>query len=179
MGLIPLIPHLTHLWEKQFPHPYQIWLDYDMHWLRKCDIVYRFPGESNGADKEVEEARRLNIPVVFSLEDLRAQTYVRNDEYAARSIVQEAHDIVHGARHEAYGHPVDDLGRTGRLWAAILGIPEITAEQVALCMVGLKISRECNKHGRDNLVDSAGYLLCIDKIVNERARRGATDAKNG
>lgn len=67
-GLVPFVPHLTMLWDAISPHPYADWLAYDLHWLRVCHAVLRLPGESNGADKECEEAERLGIPVFHSLD---------------------------------------------------------------------------------------------------------------
>lgn len=69
-GYVPFVPHLTHLWHTVSPKPYPFWLDQDMHWLRVCDVVLRFGGESSGADAEVAEAKRLGIPVVCSLDEL-------------------------------------------------------------------------------------------------------------
>lgn len=87
------------------------------------------------------------------------------------SVLAEAERLIHGPRQEAYSHPLDDLGCTGRIWGAILGMPDIPAETVALMMVGLKMSRESRRHLRDNLVDAAGYAGCIEMIHDERARR--------
>ena len=56
------------------------------------------------------------------------------------TILEEAQRIVYGDRGENYGHPFEDFSRTAKIWSAILEI-EITPEQVALCMVGLKIGR--------------------------------------
>ena len=43
---------------------------------------------------------------------------------------------------------------------------DLDARDVALFMVAVKLSRQVNKHGRDNLVDAAGYLetlrMCED-----------------
>lgn len=89
------------------------------------------------------------------------------------SILEEARRLVHGDRGESYGHPVDDFSRTGRIWGAILGIPDVTAEQVALCMAAVKISREVNQPKRDNRVDIAGYAETLDMVV---ARRGGQEA---
>ena len=85
------------------------------------------------------------------------------------TITEEAQRLVGGDRQADYGHPIEDFTRTGRMWAAILGLPEVSAEQVALCMVGVKISREVNRPKRDNRVDGVGYLLCLDRIRNRRA----------
>ena len=83
------------------------------------------------------------------------------------SILAEAERLVTSSRNDDYGHPADDLGRAAKIWSAILGI-EVTAKQVALCMVGVKLSREINKPKRDNLVDGAGYLLCADMVEGKR-----------
>jgi len=62
-GYTPYIPHLTHFWHMVCPRPYDFWLDYDNEWLKLCDAIYRIPGESSGADKEVKLATQLGIPV--------------------------------------------------------------------------------------------------------------------
>jgi len=54
------------------------------------------------------------------------------------------------------------------MWAAILGIPEVTPEQVGLCMVAVKISRQVNKAKRDNLVDICGYAETLHLIQEKR-----------
>ena len=86
------------------------------------------------------------------------------------SILDEAKRIVHGERGENYGHPFEDFSRTAKIWSAILG-KDITPEQVALCMVGLKISREVNRPKRDNIVDGAGYFETLDMVKKERKRK--------
>ncbi len=86
------------------------------------------------------------------------------------TILQEALDLTTGDRQESYGHPLDDFTKTANMWAVIIGAP-VSAEQVALCMVALKISRELHAPKRDNLVDGAGYFNCLDMLREERARR--------
>lgn len=90
------------------------------------------------------------------------------------SILQEAEHLVHGQRGVDYGHPLDDFSKTALIWQAILGI-HVTPEQVGLCMVGVKISRQCNRPKRDNLVDGAGYFETVNMIGIERARRAVGD----
>lgn len=62
-GFAPFVPHLTHFWHILSPRPYEFWLDLDFEYLRCCDAVLRLPGESSGADREVELAKSLGIPV--------------------------------------------------------------------------------------------------------------------
>ena len=69
-GMIPFIPHLSHFWDLQCPHPYEFWIDQDNEWLKVCDAVYRFSGDSVGADREVKLAESLSIPVFYSLTEL-------------------------------------------------------------------------------------------------------------
>lgn len=80
------------------------------------------------------------------------------------TVLEEAARIVDSDRQEAYGPPDVDLARTGRIWGAILGTPDIPAATVALMMVGVKMSRQVHRPARDNLVDGCGYLRCIEKI---------------
>ena len=91
----------------------------------------------------------------------------------SESILEEAQRLVHGDRQSAYGHPLDDFTRTAAIWSAILEVP-VTAEQVGLCMIGVKISRQCNAPRRDNMTDAAGYAATVQMVVEERDRRGVT-----
>lgn len=69
-GLVPFVPHLTHLWHTVSPKDYEIWLAYDLEWLLKCDAVLRLPGASKGADGEVTYAERRGIPVFYHMASL-------------------------------------------------------------------------------------------------------------
>lgn len=71
-GHHPFIPHLTHFWHLICPGPYEQWLAIDLEWLPLCQVVVRLPGDSSGADNEVEVAKKLGIPV-YTLEEVLAQ----------------------------------------------------------------------------------------------------------
>ncbi len=64
-------------------------------------------------------------------------------------------------RHQIYGHPEDNFRRVADLWSVILD-HSITVEDVALCLIALKIARltESPNH-RDSMVDIAGYAACL------------------
>jgi hypothetical protein len=62
-GIAPFIPHMTHFWHTMSPKPYEEWLDIDRQFLATCHAVFRFPGESTGADAECHLAETLGIPV--------------------------------------------------------------------------------------------------------------------
>lgn len=92
-----------------------------------------------------------------------------------QSCLEEADEIVNGARQSSYGHPLDNWTKTAQIWSAILGIT-VSPEQALLCMVGVKLAREAHLPKRDNLVDIAGYTKCIELVIDEREVRKAHSA---
>lgn len=68
---VPLVPHLTGIWHMISPKPYEQWLALDLAHMARCDVVFRFGGQSSGADAEVAKAQANNQPVVFSEGELR------------------------------------------------------------------------------------------------------------
>ena len=94
-----------------------------------------------------------------------------------QEIADYALSLVTGNRQDDYGHPLDDFTKAGKIWEAILGIP-VSAEQVALCMVGVKIAREVNRQKLDNAVDGIGYFLTLTMVQQERAERERQNNQN-
>lgn len=88
---------------------------------------------------------------------------------------EEASRLVNGARQDNYGHPLDNFTGTAGIWNGILhkklNAP-LTAEDISLCMVGVKLSRETHVPKRDNIVDAHGYLMTYAMVQDERKRRG-------
>ena len=82
------------------------------------------------------------------------------------TLATDAIRLVTGDRQAAYAHPKVNFQRIANLWSIILDV-DITAEQVALCMIQVKIAREMNRHTRDNLVDIIGYTLTLDTCQEE------------
>lgn len=66
---VPLVPHLTVLWDTVFPHPYEDWMRLDFNMIERCDAVFRLQGESPGADREVEHAIGLRLAMFGRHED--------------------------------------------------------------------------------------------------------------
>ena len=91
-----------------------------------------------------------------------------NHSYMTDSVLEEADHIVSVDRQKDYGHPYDDYTKVAKIASVIFGI-EATAEQCAMFMIGVKMSRQLNKHKRDNLVDMAGYVKVLDMIIERRA----------
>lgn len=75
--------------------------------------------------------------------------------------LREAAGIINGDRNKQYGAPEDNFERTAKIWSVILGV-EISNEDVAMMMVGLKVARYASKSGYqpDTWVDIAGYAGC-------------------
>lgn len=76
--------------------------------------------------------------------------------------LSEAANIVAGQRDEQYGAPEDNFERIAKIWSVILST-EITEEDVAMMMVGLKVARYVNKKSgfqSDTWIDIAGYAAC-------------------
>lgn len=112
------------------------------------------------------------LTTLGGLEDHMVTVHNYADPWSPKreTITAEAERLVLGDRQDDYGHPADDFARTGRIWAAILGVDQITPEQVALCMVGVKLSREVNLPKRDNRVDAIGYMLTAE-LIHQRAEQ--------
>lgn len=82
------------------------------------------------------------------------------------TVMARADSLINGDRQQTYGDASEDFTRTGKMWAAILGIPEITPTQVALCMVALKVGRLCESPThQDSWVDSVGYIALGAEIA--------------
>lgn len=67
-GYVPHVPHLCHLWHLLCPRDIDFWYEQGLCWVEVCDCLLRLPGESAGADLEVERAQELGITVYWSVE---------------------------------------------------------------------------------------------------------------
>lgn len=86
--------------------------------------------------------------------------------------LREAARITTQDRNANYGGPEENFTRTAKIWSVILG-QEITNEQVAMMMVGLKMARFAHGSGfqPDTWIDIAGYAGCgyeVGKIASEQ-----------
>ena len=82
------------------------------------------------------------------------------------TLAADAVQAVTGPRQRDYAHPKVNFQRIANLWSVILDV-NITPEQVALCMIQVKVAREMNRHTRDNLVDLIGYTLTLDACLED------------
>lgn len=163
------------------------WAEYmhaDLIMLLESDGIVLLPGWENSEGAKLEysvakaiglefyEAQKLNDEwVIVSLWDEPEGGHTIPPEMPemrdAETIDQEARRLVYGERAKVYGHPRGDFDKIAGIWAAILGTP-VTAEQVAVCMAGLKLARLASSPNfRDSQVDVIGYILCLARLQED------------
>ena len=72
-------------------------------------------------------------------------------------VLHLAGDLINGDRHTDYGEAYANHARIALIWEVILN-QKIEPEQVALCMLGVKVARLVNDiHKADSWIDIAGY----------------------
>ena len=79
------------------------------------------------------------------------------------NILEEANRLVTGEKAKDYGSVQVACDRIAQMWSVILD-KTVHPNQVALCMIALKIVREMNGHKRDSLVDIAGYAWVAQQL---------------
>ena len=72
-------------------------------------------------------------------------------------------------RYGVYGNPRRNMIRTAELWTSYLG-HEITAHDVAMCMILLKASRASVAHHPDNYEDIRGYSEIAEGLGDSRGQ---------
>lgn len=71
------------------------------------------------------------------------------------------------AREDQYGAPAQLFAEIAKIWTVILSF-EVEPEQVALCMVGVKLARlSHNWSHADSIKDVAGYAAILSQLVSE------------
>lgn len=77
----------------------------------------------------------------------------------------EQRDAILDEREKQWGNAKTTHERIATVWSGILGVP-VRADQVALCMVGMKLVRaEINPSDPDSLIDARGYAAIAAEIV--------------
>lgn len=72
-GMFPYVPHLTLLWHMVAPQEdVEYWYAFDLNAIDHADVLLRMEGRSTGADREVEYAESVGVPVVYSFGELLA-----------------------------------------------------------------------------------------------------------
>ncbi len=84
--------------------------------------------------------------------------------------LKKAMEIVEGQRAIDYGDKTKNHENIAKLWSAFLDV-EISAHDVAICMLLMKIARLKNAHTDDCYVDMAGYSAIAGEIEHQTIER--------
>ena len=85
------------------------------------------------------------------------------------NILEEANKIVNLRSEEKermYGPFSEGMERAAKIASGCTG-KDLTAEDMYMCLVALKLSRESFKHKKDNLLDAVAYLGALDNYIDE------------
>jgi len=95
----------------------------------------------------------------------------------AQELASRAISIVTEGRRATYGAPEDNFEDIARLWTVIFR-KEITAEDVALAMIVMKVARMMKTPDHeDSVVDIIGYALCLARVTFKR--KSDAEGKSG
>ena len=159
--------------------PRSSYLRADIALLIQCEAVAMLPGweHSRGARLEYLLAHELGMCVIDArtlepLPSVPVSVCVADQPANVETILDEAQRLTSGDRDAAYGPPAEDFLRTARIWSGVLAKKlkpdaQIAPMEVALCMIGVKLARQTNRHKRDNLVDIAGYARTAAMVAGE------------
>ncbi len=164
--------------------PRALYLRADMVMLAQCEAIALLPGweDSRGASLEYTVARELGCAVLDAVtlrpvEDAPTPTIDFHrlrlvEPKQSESILDEAKRITEGTRRAEYGAPADDFARAAQMWTGILAHKlrdgqHVTAMDIPLCMIAIKLARQTHRHKRDNLVDIAGYARTAAMVAGD------------
>lgn len=82
----------------------------------------------------------------------------------AKATFDRAYSLISGNRRDAYGDVHSSFARIALTWSGVLGVT-VTAQQVALCMIALKLCREANRHKQDSIDDMCGYAGLLAELA--------------
>ena len=89
-------------------------------------------------------------------------------------LLHRAQKLIQGDRQQEYGDKLQNFSQIAMIWQGILAAKlspgqTLTADDVALCMIGVKIARLAKTpHHKDSILDVAGYAGCMDILQTER-----------
>tara|TARA_R110002012_G_scaffold13629_1_gene57921 strand:- start:16497 stop:16775 length:279 start_codon:yes stop_codon:yes gene_type:complete len=85
------------------------------------------------------------------------------------NILEEANKIVNLRSEEKermYGPFSEGMERAAKIASGCTG-KDLTAKDMYMCLIALKLSRESYTHKQDNLLDAVAYLGALDNYIKE------------
>jgi len=94
LGHAPFLPHLFYYLEQHaalvgIHVSYEEWMELDMKWLRRC-AAFIYLGSSPGADRELVESKKLDLPAFNSVEAFAS--WIKADYAFKPGVSREVHD---------------------------------------------------------------------------------------
>jgi hypothetical protein len=80
-----------------------------------------------------------------------------------KTILEEAAEIVAGARHQDYRHARESFAKIATI-ATVLTGKDLSPQDCCKVLMAVKLTRESFQHKRDNLVDLCGYAHLLQEI---------------
>jgi hypothetical protein len=96
-------------------------------------------------------------------------------EIEKKPLLQRANELIGGERQADYGNKLQNFSQIAMLWQGALATKlapgqVLTAEDVAVCMIQVKIARLAKQPDHeDSILDVAGYAGCYEALQLERA----------
>jgi hypothetical protein len=158
-------------------------IDRTPHGLAPAGFMEWATKRAAGVTQEIPSLKKDDVDLIAAMAGVPVDDHfvdiMKNVAEVAKpkSILQEADAVAGESRSRDYGHPHINHRRIAAIWNVVaeqyLKSP-LTPRVVALMMIGLKLAREVNTKKRDNLVDMAGYIKCVDMIDEhiEKASNG-------
>lgn len=87
LGHEPIAPVLSHYVDQRHPASYERRLQWCLAMVGVSDVLLRLPGDSDGADREVAEARRLGKPVVHGISEIAPYKFIYASELCAHEFI--------------------------------------------------------------------------------------------
>lgn len=190
MGHVPFVPHILYYWHKKFPRPEEYWLEHDLAFLYKCDVLVRLSGESAGADKEVALFRSLGKPTI----DITVEP--TNGTFSEKALSDAIEDVVKwyfvtgGATGGATGGESDPTGKAAHEPGSKLdaGKAPIVSGVLQYFPRAIKAVAEVSAHGMEKYT-WMGWKTVEDGIrryndaegrhIIDEAMHGTVDTKSG
>jgi hypothetical protein len=146
-------------------------INYDPEWVAQVKTKPSTMKKKKSGNQELREKDPMFTPAhqayIASLKDRIAEMESHLSGKPGNSILSEAEHLTTRDRNDSYGHPSHDYGRVSAAFNSLTG-HRLTTEDAILFMVCVKLAREAYKPKRDNRVDAAGYLNCLDMAIQAR-----------
>jgi sensor histidine kinase regulating citrate/malate metabolism len=86
------------------------------------------------------------------------------------NILEVANEIVNNRSEEKqrqYGPFSNSMEKAAQI-ASLLTSKKLSAKDMYLCMIAIKLSREAHNHKEDNLLDLVAYVAALNNYYNEK-----------